>query len=304
LVNADATEITVNLTVAATAATGQRVVSVTTPAGTTDGTAAPANTLNLVNTLGDVVTPIQAPALGVVKLDDTPPPTIDSLLPSPDVGVVLQADPLPPATQDIFLGNARLGIAVGPVAKTLQASALRPGVSGTLSISGVGLDTVTAINASPATGLTFDTPTIQADGLSLSVPITVATDAPVGSRELILSNGATQVLFTEAAAARFIVASGEPHIDSIAPILARQGDTVTLTVRGTNLQYATVLIEPAAGVVLGSAPVISSDGTQLTLGIYVPADAALGGRVIRVQTPGGITTDQAEPANTFTVFPP
>lgn len=303
-VNVDSSEITVNVTVDSAAAIGQRVVTVTTPAGATGGTATPANTLNIVNTLGDTVTPVQAPALGVVKLHDTPPSTIDSLLASPDVGVVLQTEAPPPATQDVFLGNTRLGVAVGPVATTLQASVLRPGVSGTLTVSGVGLDAVATVGVNPATGITLGAPVIQPDGLSLSVPITLAADAPAGVKELALNDGTTPVLFTEAAAARFIVSTGEPRIDSITPILARQGDAVTLTVRGAHLHHATVLIEPAAGVVLGSTPAINADGTELTLGVYVPADAALGGRVIRVQTPGGITTDQAEPANTFTVFPP
>lgn len=176
-------------------------------------------------------------------------------------------------------------------------------MSGTLTVSGVGLDTVSAITINPATGITVGTPTIQPDGLLLSVPVTLASDAPAGIKELKLANGATPLLFSEASAARFVVAAGEPRIDSIAPILARQGDTVTLTVRGAHLTNTTVLVEPAAGIVLGSPPDISADGTQITLGLYIPADAALGGRVIRIQTPGGITTDQPEPANTFTVFP-
>lgn len=303
-VNSDSTEITVNVTVDPAAATGPRVVTVTTPAGVTDSVSTPANTINVVSTLGDTVTPIQAPALGVVKLDDTPPPAIDRLLPSSDVGVVLQVESAPPATQDIFLGNARLGVAVGPVAKTLQAGFLRPGASGTLIVSGVGLDTVAAVSVNPMTGITLGALTIQPDGLSLSVPISVAADAPTGIKELTLSDSAAPVMFTEPAAARFIVGTGEPHIESISPILARQGETVTLTVRGAYLHNASVLIEPAAGVILGSAPVVSVDGTELTVGVYVPGDAAMGGRVIRVQTPGGISTDQAEPANTFTVFPP
>jgi YD repeat-containing protein len=304
VVNADSTEITVNVTVADTAATGQRVVTVTTPAGATDNVSTPSNTVNIVSSLGDTVTPIQAPVLGVVKLDDTPPPSIASLLASSDVGVVLQVDAPPPASQEVFLGNARLGVVVGPAAKSLQADALRPGVSGTLTVSGFGLDAVASANVDPATGITLGAPTIQPDGLSLSVPITLAADAPAGIKQLVLSDGAAPLPFTELSAANFIVAAGEPRIDSITPILASQGDTVTLTVRGANLHHASVLIEPAAGVVLGASPVSNADGTELTVGVYVPAGASLGGRVIRVKTPGGITTDQAEPANTFTVFPP
>ncbi|MFP5464157.1 MAG: RHS repeat domain-containing protein [Gammaproteobacteria bacterium] len=304
VVNADATEITISVTIDSAASTGPRVVTVTTPAGVTDAAATPGNTLNIVNTLGDTLTPITAPVLGVIKLDDTPPPVIESLLASPHVGVVLQTDAPPPATQNIFLGNTRLGVAVGPVARDVQATPLRPGVSGTLTVSGVGLDAVAAIAVYPDQGVTLGALEIQPDGMALSVPITLAADAPAGSREIRLNDGSGPVLFTEAAAARFVVGTGEPRIDSITPIVARQGDTLTLTIRGAHLNYASVLIEPAAGVVLGGEPVISADGTQVTLGIHVPVDAALGSRVIRVRTPGGITTDQPEPANTFTVFPP
>lgn len=304
VVSADSTEITVTVTVAAGATTGQRVVRVTTPAGVTDTISTPANTLNIVNTLGGTITPIQAPALGVIKQDDTPPPTIDSLLASSSVGVVLQTDPPPPVTQEVFLGNARLGVTVGPFASQVQASPLTPGISGTLTVTGMGLDAVISASVLPATGVTLGTPVIAADGLSLTVPVTVAANAAAGPRQLVLNTGATNLPFTLNEGDRFVVATGAPSIDSITPILARQGDIVTLTVRGAHLHHATVLIEPAAGVVLGSAPVINAAGSELTLGLYVPADAALGGRVIRVQTPGGITTDQPEPANTFTVFPP
>jgi len=161
-------------------------------------------------------------------LDDTPPPAIDSLLAAPQVGVVLQVDASPPATQNIFLGNTRVGVTVGPVATGLQASALRPGVSGTLTVSGVGLDAVSTVGINPANGFTLGTPSAQPDGLSLSIPITLAANTPAGIKELKLSSGVTSVLFTESAAARFIVASNVPRIDSITPIIARQGDTVTL----------------------------------------------------------------------------
>jgi len=304
VVNADSTVIIVDMTITAAAATGSRVVTVTTPAGTTDSVLTVSNTLNVVNTLGDTVTPIQAPALGVMKLDGSPPPSVDSLLVSPDVGVVLQTVSAPPATLDVFLGNTRLGVALGPVAKTLQATALRPGISGTLTVNGVGLDNVSAVSVNPTTGITLGSFEIPSDGFSLTVPITLAADAPAGIKELKLMNGTTPVFFTEAAASRFIVASGEPQIDSISPILVRQGETVTLTVRGANLANASVLIEPLGGIVLGSGTVINADGTQLTATLFLPADAALGGRVVRLQTPGGMTTEQAEPANTLTVFPP
>lgn len=304
VVNADATEISVSATVDAGAATGQRVVRVTTPAGTTDATSSPSNTLNIVNTLGGAVTPILAPALGVIKQDDTLPATEERPVSAYDLGVVLQSDPPPPASQDIFLGGARLGVTVGPFAHTVQASALVPGATGSLMVMGMNLDAVSSVSLLPATGVTLGTPVVAADRLSMTIPVTVAANAPAGPRQLVLSTPTGVLPFSQPEGDRFIVASGAPVIDSITPILARQGDSATLTIRGAHLQNASVLIEPVTGVVLGGPPVINSTGTEITIGVHVPVEAALGGRVIRVQTPGGITTDQAEPANTFTVFPP
>lgn len=304
IVSTDGTVVTVDITIAPAASAGQRVVSVVTPAGSSDTTGSPGNTLHLVTALGNAITPILSPALGVVKLGDGASTGVDSLLVSPHLGVVLQAPPAPPVSQDIFLGTTRLGVALGPIAKTLAATPLQPGASGSITVQGVGLTSVNAVSVHPGVGVTLGSIVAQSDGLSLSVPIALAADTPVGVKEFKLNNGAAPVYFGDASAARFVVATGEPRIDSISPILARQGETVTLTIRGAHLNYAKVIVEPASGVVLSANPEIAPDGTQLTLGLYLPADAALGARVIRVQTPGGLTTDQPEPANTFTVFPP
>ncbi len=305
VVNVDATEITATITVAPDAAIGSRVIEVTTPAGTTDNAPTAANTIHIVNALGDTITPVQAAQLGVVLQSDTvEPPGYSGFLASSELGVMLQTEPPPAPEQDIFLENASLGVALGPFAHTLTTSVLRPGIDGSLSVTGMGLDSVTSVSVSPATGITLAAPVTQLDGSAMSIPLTLANDVAAGPKQLILNNGGSRILFSDASQARFVVAAGEPQMDSISPILSPPGETVTLVIRGANLDYAQVLVEPVAGIVFSGKPTSNADGTELTIGMYVPSDADLGARVIRVQTPGGLTTDQPEPANTFTVYQP
>jgi hypothetical protein len=49
---------------------------------------------------------------------------------------------------------------------------------------------------------------------------------------------------------------------------------------------------------------VNPAGTELVLRLHIAPSAALGTRVIRVVTPGGVSASTASPANTFTVIPP
>jgi hypothetical protein len=115
--------------------------------------------------------------------------------------------------------------------------------------------------------------------------------------------GTQRVEFVPPGTNTFRIGVGVPHIDSIEPILHSRGQSFTLLIRGQNFQDVTaVTAEPAAGLAIDSVPVPNADGTQITVRITVTPDAPLGARVIRVVTPGGTTTEAAEPANTFTVL--
>lgn len=300
-VNSSATEITVTLSAAANAVKGKRTVVVVTPVGETSSTQVPANTLILAND-AETVTPVVAPHVGVV-LEQPAQPISTPIGPiaSPIVGVTVQTPAPPPATTDIFLTGTRVGVTVGPVAMQAAPAGLARGASGTLTIQGQALNAVTAVALQPATGITLGTLTASADGTELAIPITVTADAPTGLREIVL----TGAPFSDAAAGRFYIATGEPQIESISPILANQGTTVTLLIRGAHLQAtSSITANPADGLVFGSTMTINAAGTELSIPLHVPADAALGPRVIRVITPAGTTTADAIPANTFTVYPP
>lgn len=308
-VDATHAEITMSISAAANAALGPRVVVVETLAGATSSAATVENTVTLTDAAGSTYTPLLAPLVGVVLQEPPKPPVETALGPitAPLVGVTLQQEPPPPASQSVFLAGASIGVAVGPAATAMAPAGFIPGTTdGTITVQGVGLAAVVSVGAYPATGLTFGSPTINSDGTQLTVPVNVAADAPVGPRELVLSTATGTVAFTQASASRFHIASGVPSLDSITPILGTQGSVIRLTIRGQHLSHIlAVTATPAAGIAfVPNTLTWNAAGTEASVQFVIAADAALGSRVIQVSTPGGTSTAEALPENTFTVYPP
>lgn len=306
-VNADSTEITVNVSAVATAALGTRVLVVETAAGATSSTGTVANTITLTDKAGTNYTPILASVLGVVKETPPAPPVETPIGPvtAISVGVVLESEPPPPVSTSLFLNGTTLGVAFGPTGFGVMPTGLPVGTSGTLVVQGYALNDITAVSLSPADGITLGTPTVNADGTQVIVPITVAADAPAGWREVTLSTATGKVPFSDTARGRFYIGTGVPSLDSIEPILATQGSALTLIVRGQHLQNTTaVTITPPDGIQITFPITVNATGTQLTVPMYVAPDAPLGSRVIQVITPAGTSGAEAVPANTFTVYPP
>lgn len=304
-VNADGTVISANIQVAASALAGERQVIVVTPAGESSATAVLGNTITLVNQLGESITPITAMPVGVVKEASVALPIAQEVGPiaAHNVGVVLQHVAAPPAATSAFLVSPSVGLALGPTASSVQASPLIPGSNGTLVVSGYELEAVTGAVTTPAEGLTLDIPTVNAGGNQVSIPVTVSASAAMVPYELNLTTATGRIPFANAAASRVYV--GVPSLDSISPILAGQGNSFTLTLRGANLQrVVAVTATPAEGINFDPSPVVDASGTVVTLGMVVAPGAPLGLRVIQLHTQGGITTPDAVPANTFTVYAP
>jgi YD repeat-containing protein len=296
-------QLTVSISAAATAATGPRAVTVTTPAGTSPSALSAANTLQISSNVGATVSPVSAFPLGVVLQSNTPPPPmVFGPFSSPSVGVVLQ-DPNPPAAPQTLSTATNVGVAVGAVATGVAVPPLVAGSSATLTVSGFALNDVTALSIVPSTGVTLGALSVSPDGSQVSIPLTVQAGAAAGLRGVSLLRGTTPVQFMPPGANTFSIGVGVPNMASISPILASRGQVITMTVRGQNFQGATVSATPGTGLSIDAAPVVSADGTTITLQIAIDANAPLGANVIRVTTPGGTTTDVAGPANTFTVQP-
>ena len=303
-VNAAGDTVTVVINIAANAATGARVVSIVTPAGESASASSPANTITLVSVSTVTYSPVFSPLVGLQVGDAATGTSFPATLVSPLVGITVDVATAP-VTSSYGLNSAQVGIAVGSTATGIAPQGYVRGASSTLTVSGLAFPASTTVAVNPATGVTLGSVAVSADGSSLSVPLTVAIDAALGTRALLLNSSSGPINFTRAASSTIAISPGAPTISSLSPILARQGETIALTIRGTAFNdLVAVTIEPPTGIVFDSTPIVSTDNTQIDLKLRIDSSAALGGRVVRVTTLGGQTTTTAAPANTFTIYPP
>ena len=301
-VNDGGTELAVSVVVGAGAAPGARLVTVVTPAGESSATLTSANTLTLTDRPTSTVTPIMAPALGVVVLGGTPSEMPVGPIVSPGLGVVLLEVPTPVST-DFTQYASQLGVVVGPAALRLGTTGFAPGFVGNLIVQGQELSAVNGVAVTPAAGLVLGMPMVSADGKQVTVPMRVDGTAAQGARHVTLTTASGPVEFTNPAAARLHVGPGVPELDSTTPILARRGELVTMTIRGRNLQGAlAVTATPDAGITFANDLAVNESGTELTVRLVIDPAAAIGSRVMQVTVPGAISAGDPRPSNTFTVI--
>ncbi len=97
-----------------------------------------------------------------------------------------------------------------------------------------------------------------------------------------------------------------PAITGLSPASGVQGETLLLTVSGTNLAGATALTFLKAGApdpsITASSPSVNPSGTTLTASVTIASSATLGARVVTVTTPSGTSSSTGTAANTFTVL--
>jgi hypothetical protein len=279
------------------------MVVVTTPAGSTSSEPVPANTLTLSSNAPSTSLAF-SPLVGVVLQDTSVQTSTSTPVYAANVGVMLASDtPASSASTPVYANN--VGIVFGAVATDIQPKNFAISSSGTLTINGVGLDNTTAVTISPAQGITLGSPiSVSANGTQVSLPITVASDAPATIRTVSLNTAAGKIPFGSADASTIgIYPNAVPQFSSISPILGTQGSLLTLTINGQNLQNATAVVAtPADGLKFDSQPVINANGTQLTVRIQIAPDAPLVSRVIQVVTPVTSSSPDASPANSFTVY--
>lgn len=277
-VNAEGTEMTARIAIAFGAPVGSRMVTVTTPAGTSGSISTSANTFDVVNEIKQAYTPIASNVLGVVVGSSSQTNGSASNTVAQPVGIVVGS---------------------GAVAVTPKVGLI--GQSLTLAIQGAGLSGVTAVSVSPSTGLMLGAVSVQPDGSSVTVPVTVAMDAPQTLRTLSVFAGAQQISFATPDAAIFQVSAPAPQLESVTPNVAQIGQTTVIKVRGKDLQgAAAVRLEPSNGVSFGGVEV-NAAGNELTVGMTVAANVPTGTRALVVTTAGGDSALAVTPANGITL---
>lgn len=305
VVAADGRSLTVNVAATADAALGQRVVVVSTPAGDTSAIASAANMLTIANTVASEVTPIIAPALGVqLEAGAGSQPTVDRLITSAQLGVEVEVIAGPVSSTFNNLGFTQLGTVVGDIATAISPRAAALNSTVMLAVEGAGLTNVTSVSLNPSTGITVSSPpTINSDGTQLTVELTVAGDAALGARQVVLNTADSRIAFANVAQSQLNVVTAMPQIDSISPIQAVVGSTVELVIRGVSLDGTTaVAATPSDSITFATVPFVNSTGTEVNIQMNIAAGAAAGPRVITVITPVGASDTNASSANTFTVI--
>ena len=303
VVSADGRSLSVDIVASAGVTPGDRVVVVQTPAGVTSDISGVGNTITLTASAVGQIADIVAPQLGVVRQDATPPPPGIRRASAPLLGVELTPVSVPVARSQAVYADA-LSVSRGAVAHGMRPTAMAVGSSAVLTIDGFALDGVTSVHFVPPDGVTTGAISISPDGSQVSVPVTIAADAATTLREVVLDSAAGALAFTHASQSRFRIADPSPEILSIDPIQGSQGTTVSLLVRGLNLQDASrVTATPADGITFATTPVVNAAGTELQVQMDIAVTATPVARVISVSTPVGATGSEATPANRFLVVP-
>lgn len=284
------------------AATGQTTVVVRTPAGDSTREPTPANALILFRDARVPPSVLAAAPVGVAVGPAPDPVQHPVLLAAPALGVAVgPASPDQPAEH--LAAATALGIVTGPLVTGLEAPPLLPGGTYSLRLTGRGLDAVDGVGLFPGLDLALSSPVPSADGTALSLLLTIPSDAELTARELRLLANDRQVTFADPRLAVIALDDGPPEIQSIWPIQANAGETLTLAIRGSRLDdVSRVFAEPAAGMQFSWQRSVEPDGTLLTVRVQVAANAPPGARTIRVETPGGASSAADAAANRFTVY--
>ncbi len=114
---------------------------------------------------------------------------VNSLLASSAVGVTV-ASVAVPENIDGTVASTAVGVVVGAAAQGVTPSGWLQGASGNIVISGRALDAVTSTTVQPSTGILLGAPVASDGGALLSIPISVAPDAPLVARRLRLTTAA------------------------------------------------------------------------------------------------------------------
>jgi len=296
---------------------GTRTVIIDTAGGPSSAIASPANTVHVAQQVGPTYATIAAPNVGVTVGVSVPPQVTETLgVYAPLVGVVYGSVPVETTrTDSVYASN--VGVVVG-----LAATGITPrvpegflkGATGSLTVDGFALDQVTGVTVTGTAGITAGVPVVNGSATQLTIPLTVAADAPSASYGVRLTTGSgtatLRVTASDPAAVLFNVGALPGSIASVAPIVLEQGKSYSFTVRGTNLRDVyQVFADPAAGANFGvgmSAVQWSTDslGEKLTVPLLIDSNAAIGSRTVRFRVPGGVTSPDATPSNTITIVAP
>lgn len=126
---------------------------------------------------------------------------------SPIVGVVRPTPPVTASPRDVF--SAQVGVVRGPFANDVSPAQVPRGGDTRITISGRGLNNVSAIDITPSGGVTVNDLQPAADGNSVSARLNVAADATSGARMVSLRSSAGGIPFTPLTAGTITISNNQ-----------------------------------------------------------------------------------------------
>lgn len=281
-VNADGTTLTVRLLIAADAPVGQRLIRVTTPAGQTSDAHSSANTFTIASSVQEAARAVVSRQVGVrVGADEPAGPAVSRIQASPMVGVLRGG------------GVTAVVPGVGIIGQDVP-----------VTIHGVGLQGITSAGFAPSAGLSvLAAPTVNAEGTEARFTLRVDAAAPLGARSLTLKAGGPPFEFVRPELSTFVVTAPVPELVSVAPQVVVAGQAVaTVNVRGRNFVNITGLrVEPANGITVVGPFEVGDNGSRLSFGVLVAANAAAGVRTVVVSSAAGDSSTLQAPGNQLRV---
>ena len=143
------------------------------------------------------------------------------------------------------------------------------------------------------TGITAGTPT-AATATSLTVPVSIAGNAPLGPQGIQVVTGPETVSLANA----FTVTAGTPAITQVNPNTGQQGQSnLSVTISGNFTHFTTASVVTYSGTGITAGTPTAATATSLTVPVTIAAGAAAGAQGIQVVS-GAETVSLA---NAFTV---
>ncbi len=293
-VTANETAVEMDVTVAADAVPGVRMVAATTAAGRSDA-------LKLAITGAPKISTVSPNELTVGEtntliITGESLETATGFVFSPEAGTTV-SDVIVTATQvkatvtvDAGAASGKRNVAVAtPVGNTnvlaltvfgsepaitaVTPPRAAPGQTLVVTIVGRNLANTTGLQFSPADGITVTD--LAASAKTVTATISVAWNVTLGARTMAVLTGAGA-----SNAVEFTLFNPAPKLTGIYPVAAKAGSTFHLTLAGTGLAAATAIeFSPAAGITITD---MTASETRITATVKVDATATTGTRGVRV----------------------
>ena len=222
------------------------------------------------------------------------------------LGVARPDEDAGPAPLVADVAGARLGVGRGPVLFEIAPETIsREEGSASLVLNGAGLAEVEAVRILSPDGIVVESVDVASDGSSVTAQLLIDPEAQLGLRRVIAETVSGPVGPMDPAADRFYLAGALPEIDSITPSSVELGEVFEITVRGRHFSpTAQLVVSPADGIVIDEPISVSADQKMIHADIQIAEDAAVGARLVQVQTAAGASSSSLSGANTLQVLEP